>query len=256
MITGRSNDEDFSRAGDRLVLVYLKVEEREIRAQAARLDCRRSCDSAVPSAATGVRARIAIGRENLRSRSKLDPSNFACELFGSGSSMRTASSSKECANVRQGAEGFRLGLNATEPRQLTGRRLPGGLGHSTRRLGELQWSIMCDIVLSANGHAEGRLRHIRHRQWHLHIMAKVTTRGAGGMSGLPIENLQHQARRLSPPAAIAGRRRTWIAASVSNGIAQDSRTQSARSCWRRPNRCQVAQQRIYARTEVGSRRPW
>src|SRR5205085_1289115 len=119
---------------------------------------------------------------------------------------------REC--YRQGAEAFGWVKRNPKPRSMREGGDPVGWGMATGVWEALQVPITVRIVLSANGHAEVACATSDIGTGTYTIMAQV----AADMLGLPLDNISIKLGDSSlPQSPVEGG--SWIAASVSNGIA-------------------------------------
>ena len=181
----------------------------------ARLDLPTSCDMRCPSAATGVYA-LECAMDELAVALKIDPLELRLRCYSDrNQNVDQPFSSKalrEC--YRQGAEAFGWDKRNPEPRSMRDGDDLVGWGMATGIWDAFQAPITVRIVLSANGHAEVACATSDIGTGTYTIMAQV----AADKLGLPLENISVKLGNSSlPQSPVEGG--SWIAASVSNGIA-------------------------------------
>ena len=181
----------------------------------ARLDLPTPCDMRAPSAATAVYA-LECAMDELAVALKLDPIELRLRCY-SERDQRTdrpysSKSLREC--YRQGAEAFGWDKRNPEPRSMRDGGDLVGWGMATGVWEALQMPITVRIVLTANGHAEVSCATSDIGTGTYTIMAQV----AADMLGLPLDSITIKLGDLTlPQSPVEGG--SWIAASVSNGIA-------------------------------------
>ena len=180
-----------------------------------KLDLPTSCDMRCPSAATGVYA-LECAMDELAVALKTDPLEFRLRCYSDrNQNIDQPFSSKalrEC--YRQGAEAFGWDKRNPEARSMRDGRELVGWGMATGVWDAFQAPIAVRIVLSANGHAEVACATSDIGTGTYTIMAQV----AADQLGLPLENISVKLGDSSlPQSPVEGG--SWIAASVSNGIA-------------------------------------
>jgi xanthine dehydrogenase YagR molybdenum-binding subunit len=181
----------------------------------ARLDLPTSCDMRCPSAATGVYA-LECAMDELAVALKLDPLELRLRCYSDRdqNTNRPYSSKSLRACYHQGAEAFGWDKRSPEPRSMRDGNELVGWGMATGIWEALQVPIAVRIVLSANGHAEVSCATSDIGTGTYTIMAQV----AADMLGLPMENITIKLGDSTlPQSPVEGG--SWIAASVSNGIA-------------------------------------
>ena len=181
----------------------------------ARLDLPTSCDMRCPSAATGVYA-LECAMDELAVALKLDPLELRLRCYSDRdqNTNRPYSSKSLRACYHQGAEAFGWDKRSPEPRSMRDGNELVGWGMATGIWEALQMPIAVRIVLSANGHAEVSCATSDIGTGTYTIMAQV----AADMLGLPMENITIKLGDSTlPQSPVEGG--SWIAASVSNGIA-------------------------------------
>jgi xanthine dehydrogenase YagR molybdenum-binding subunit len=168
-----------------------------------------------PSAATGVYA-LECAMDELAVALKLDPLDLRLRCYSDRDQHNDrAYGSKnlhEC--YRQGAEAFGWDKRKPEPRSMRDGTELVGWGMATGVWDALQVPITVRIVLTANGHAEVSCATSDIGTGTYTIMAQV----AADLLGLPLDNVTIKLGDSTlPQSPVEGG--SWIAASVSNGIA-------------------------------------
>ena len=214
-ITVTSQYEDFFRQETGWSGLLYKSTNAKYVHKLARLDLSTSCDMRCPSAATGVYA-LECAMDELAVALKVDPLELRLRCYSERDQNddRPFSSKalREC--YRQAAEAFGWNRRNPEPRSMRDAGDLVGWGMATGVWDALQWSITVRVVLSANGHAEVACATSDIGTGTYTIMAQV----AADMLGLPLENISIKLGDSSlPQSPVEGG--SWIAASVSNGIA-------------------------------------
>jgi len=214
-ITVTSQYEDFFRQETGWSGLLYKSANAKYEHKLARLDLPTSCDMRCPSAATGVYA-LECAMDELAVALKLDPLELRLRCYSDRDQHEdrrfSSKALREC--YRQGAEAFGWDKRNPEPRSMREAGDLVGWGMATGIWEALQWSITVRIVLSANGHAEVACATSDIGTGTYTIMAQV----AADMLGLPLENISIKLGDSSlPQSPVEGG--SWIAASVSNGIA-------------------------------------
>jgi xanthine dehydrogenase YagR molybdenum-binding subunit len=200
----------------------------------ARLDLATSCDMRAPSAATGVYA-LECAMDELAVALKLDPIELRLRCYSDRDQIanRPYSSKKLRECYRQGAEAFGWDKRNPEPRAMRDGNELVGWGMATGIWEALQMPITVRIVLTANAHAEVSCATSDIGTGTYTIMAQV----AADMLGLPLEHITIKLGDSTlPQSPVEGG--SWIAASVSNGIATTSeaiRKELLRLAKRMPN---------------------
>ena len=211
-----SQYEDFYRQETGWSGLLYKSANAEYAHKLAHLDLSTSCDMRGPSAATArLRARMRRWM-NLPSRSRSIRSIFALGVIPIATRIRDRpySSKSLRACYHEGAEAFGWNTRNPEPRSMRDGNELIGWGMATGIWEALQMPIAVRIVLSANGHAEVSCATSDIGTGTYTIMAQV----AADMLGLPIENITIKLGDSTlPQSPVEGG--SWIAASVSNGIA-------------------------------------
>ena len=214
-ITVTSHYEDFHRQETGWSGLLYKCANAKYAHKLARLDLATPCDMRAPSAATGVYA-LECAMDELAVALELDPLELRLRCYSDRDQHddRPYSSKalREC--YRQGAEAFGWVKRNPKPRSMREGGDLVGWGMATGVWEALQVPITVRIVLSANGHAEVACATSDIGTGTYTIMAQV----AADMLGLPLDNISIKLGDSSlPQSPVEGG--SWIAASVSNGIA-------------------------------------
>jgi len=214
-ITVTSQYEDFFRQETGWSGLLYKSTNAKYVHKLARIDLSTSCDMRCPSAATGVYA-LECAMDELAVALKADPLELRLRCYSERDQNNdrpfSSKALREC--YRQGAEAFGWARRNPEPRSMRDAGDLVGWGMATGVWDALQWTITVRIVLSANGHAEVACATSDIGTGTYTIMAQV----AADMLGLPLENISIKLGDSSlPQSPVEGG--SWIAASVSNGIA-------------------------------------
>jgi len=181
----------------------------------AQLDLPTSCDMRAPSAATAVYA-LESAMDELAVALDLDPLELRLRCYSEreqhGDRPYSSKSLREC--YRQGAEAFGWDKRNPVPRSMRDGTDLIGWGMATGVWEALQVPIAVRIVLTANGHAEVSCATSDIGTGTYTIMAQV----AADMLGLPLDDVTIKLGDSTlPQSPVEGG--SWIAASVSNGIA-------------------------------------
>jgi xanthine dehydrogenase YagR molybdenum-binding subunit len=214
-ITVTSQYEDFFRQETGWSGLLYKCANAKYEHKLARLDLPTSCDMRAPSAATAVYA-LECAMDELAVALELDPLELRLRCYSDRdqNDERPFSSKALRDCYRQGAEAF--GWNQRNP-QARSMRDGGdlvGWGMATGIWEALQVPIAVRIVLNADGRAEVACATSDIGTGTYTIMAQV----AADMLGLPLGNISVKLGDSSlPRSPVEGG--SWIAASVSNGIA-------------------------------------
>jgi xanthine dehydrogenase YagR molybdenum-binding subunit len=181
----------------------------------ARLDLATPCDMRCPSAATGVYA-LECAMDELAVALKLDPLELRLRCYSdrdqNADRPYSSKSLREC--YRQGAAAFGWDKRNPAPRSMRDGRELLGWGMATGVWDAMQMPITVRIVLSANGHAEVSCATSDIGTGTYTIMTQV----AADMLGLPLDAITIKLGDSTlPQSPVEGG--SWIAASVSNGIA-------------------------------------
>ena len=181
----------------------------------ARLDLATACDMRAPSAATGVYA-LECAMDELAVALKLDPLELRLRCYSDRdqNADRPYSSKSLRACYREGAQAFGWDKRNAEPRSMRDGRELVGWGMATGIWDAMQMPITVCIVLSANGHAEVSCATSDIGTGTCTIMTQV----AADMLGLPLDAITVKLGDSTlPQSPVEGG--SWMAASVSNGIA-------------------------------------
>jgi len=181
----------------------------------ARLDLATSCDMRAPSAASGVHA-LECAMDELAVALKLDPLELRLRCYSERDQIAdrpySSKALREC--YRAGAEAFGWEGRNPEPRSMRDGSDLVGWGMATGIWEALQVPIAVRIVLTAEGQADVSCATSDIGTGTYTIMAQV----AADMLGLPLENISVKLGDSTlPRSPVEGG--SWIAASVSNGIA-------------------------------------
>ena len=181
----------------------------------ARLDLATPCDMRAPSAASACYA-LECAMDELAIALKLDPLELRLRCYSDRDQHEdrpySSKALREC--YRQGAEAFGWEKRTPEPRSMRDGRDLVGWGMATGVWEALQVPITVRIALNVNGHAEIACATSDIGTGTYTIMAQV----AADMLGLPLDNISIKLGDSSlPQSPVEGG--SWIAASVSNGIA-------------------------------------
>jgi xanthine dehydrogenase YagR molybdenum-binding subunit len=181
----------------------------------AKLDLPTSCDMRGPSAATGVYA-LECAMDELAVAMKIDPLELRLRCYSDRDQHdgRPYSSKalREC--YHQGAEAFGWHERNPEPRAMRDGSELVGWGMASGVWDAFQAPITVRIQLSANGHAEVACATSDIGTGTATVMTQV----AADMLGLPLDSVSVKLGDSTlPTSPVEGG--SWIAASVSNGIA-------------------------------------
>src|SRR5882762_8907521 len=184
----------------------------------ARLDLATSCSMRCPGAATGVFA-LECAMDELAIALELDPLELRLRCYSdrdqNADRPYSSKSLREC--YRQGADAFGWDKRSPEPRSMRDGSELVGFGMATGVWDAMQMPITVRIVLSANGHAEVSCATSDIGTGTYTIMTQV----AAAMLGLPLDNITIKLGDSTlPQSPVEGG--SWMAASVSNGIATTS----------------------------------
>jgi xanthine dehydrogenase YagR molybdenum-binding subunit len=213
-----SQYEDFYRHETTWSGLLYKSETASYAHSLARLDLPTACDMRAPSAATGVYA-LEAAMDELAVALKMDPLELRLKCYSDRDQITglpfSSKNLRECYS--QGAEAFGWSERTPEPRSMRDGSDLIGWGMATGIWEALQVPITVRIVLTANGHAEVACATSDIGTGTYTIMAQV----AADMLGLPIDNITIKLGDSTlPQSPVEGG--SWIAASVSNGIATTS----------------------------------
>jgi xanthine dehydrogenase YagR molybdenum-binding subunit len=217
-ITVTSRYEDFHRQETGWSGLLYKSENAKYTHKLARLDLPTSCDMRAPSAATAVFA-LECAMDELALALKLDPLELRVRCYSDRDqhSDRPFSSKSLRDCYRQGAEAFGWNKRSPKPRSMREGAELVGWGMATGIWEALQVPITVRIVLTGNGHAEVSCATSDIGTGTYTIMAQV----AADMLGLPLDSITVRLGDSSlPQSPVEGG--SWIASSVSNGIATTS----------------------------------
>jgi xanthine dehydrogenase YagR molybdenum-binding subunit len=214
-ITVTSQFEDFYRQETGWSALLYACANAKYQHKLARLDLATSCDMRAPSAATGVYA-LECAMDELAVALKVDPLELRLRCYSDrdqGTDRPYSSKNlRDC--YRQGAEAFGWQRRTAEPRSMRDGSELVGWGMATGVWEALQMPIAVRIALSSNGHAEVSCATSDIGTGTYTIMAQV----AADLLGLPLENISIKLGDSTlPQSPVEGG--SWIAASVSNGIA-------------------------------------
>ena len=217
-VTVTSKYEDFHRQETAWSGLLYKCANAKYAHKLARLDLATSCDMRCPSAATGVYA-LDCAMDELAVALMLDPLELRLRCYSdrdqNADRPYSSKSLRDC--YRQGAEAFGWNKRSPEPRSMRDGNELVGWGMATGIWDAFQMPIAVRIVLSANGHAEVSCATSDIGTGTYTIMAQV----AADMLGLPLDSITIKLGDSTlPQSPVEGG--SWIAASVSNGIATTS----------------------------------
>jgi len=233
-VTVTSQYEDFYRQETGWSGLLYRSANAQYAHRLARLDLATSCDMRAPSAATGVYA-LECAMDELAVALKLDPLELRLNCYSErdqhGDRPYSSKSLREC--YRQGSQAFGWDKRNPEPRSMRDGSELVGWGMASGVWEALQVPIAVRIVLTANGHAEVSCATSDIGTGTYTIMAQV----AAQLLGLPLDNVAVKlGDSMLPHSPVEGG--SWIAASVSNGIATTAeaiRTELLRLAKRMPN---------------------
>ena len=214
-VTVTSQFEDFNRQETGWSGLLYKSSNAKYAHRLARLDLATSCDMRAPSAASALFA-LESAMDEVAVALKLDPLELRRRCYSDRDQHedRPYSSKALFECYHQGAEAFGWGKRNPEPRSMRDGSDLVGWGMATGVWEALQMPITVRIVLTANGHAEVACATSDIGTGTYTIMAQV----AADMLGLPLDNISIKLGDSSlPQSPVEGG--SWIAASVSNGIA-------------------------------------
>jgi xanthine dehydrogenase YagR molybdenum-binding subunit len=214
-ITVTSQYEDFYRQETGWSGLLYRCANAKYAHKLARLDLATSCDMRCPSAATGVYA-LECAMDELAVALKIDPLELRLRCYSdrdqNADRPYSSKSLRDC--YRQGAEAFGWDKRNPGPRSMRDGSELVGWGMATGVWDAMQMPIAVRIVLSANGHAEVCCATSDIGTGTYTIMAQV----AADMLGLPLDAITIKlGDSMLPQSPVEGG--SWIAASVSNGIA-------------------------------------
>jgi xanthine dehydrogenase YagR molybdenum-binding subunit len=214
-VTVTSQYEDFYRQETGWSGLLYKSANAKYAHSLVRLDLPTSCDMRAPSASTALFA-LESAMDELAVALKLDPLELRLRCYSDRDQHQdkpySSKALREC--YRQGAEAFGWDKRNPEPRSMRDGSDLVGWGMATGVWEALQGPITVRIVLTANGHAEVACATSDIGTGTYTIMAQV----AADMLGLPLDNISIKLGDSSlPQSPVEGG--SWIASSVSNGIA-------------------------------------
>jgi xanthine dehydrogenase YagR molybdenum-binding subunit len=215
-VTVTSQFEDFHRQETGWSGLLYKCANARYAHKLARLDLATPCDMRAPSAATGVYA-LECAMDELAVALKIDPLELRLRCYSdrNQNAGQPYSSKSLRACYREGAKAFGWDKRSPEPRSMCDDSDLVGFGMATGVWEALQMPIAVRIVLSANGHAEVSCATSDIGTGTYTIMAQV----AAQMLGLPLDSVSIRLGDSTlPESPVEGG--SWIAASVSNGIAR------------------------------------
>jgi xanthine dehydrogenase YagR molybdenum-binding subunit len=233
-ITATSQYEDFYRQETGWSGLLYTCANAKYTHKLSRLDLATPCDMRAPSATTAVYA-LESAMDELALALALDPLELRLRCYSDRDQNTdrpySSKSLRDC--YRQGAEAFAWHKRNPEPRSMRDGSELVGWGMATGIWEALQVPIAVRIVLSANGHAEVSCATSDIGTGTYTIMTQV----AADMLGLPLESVSIKLGDSTlPQSPVEGG--SWIAASVSNGIATTSdavREELLRLAKRMPN---------------------
>ena len=219
-LTVTSQYEDFHRQETGWSGLLYKCANATYAHKLARLDLPTPSDMRAPSAATGVYA-LECAMDELAAALNLDPVELRLRCYSDRDQHTdrpySSKSLRDC--YRQGADAFGWGKRSPEPRSMRDGGELVGWGMASGVWEALQVPITVRIVLTANGHAEVSCATSDIGTGTYTIMAQV----AAEMLGLPLDSVTIKLGDSTlPQSPVEGG--SWIAASVSNGIAVTAAT--------------------------------
>ena len=219
-LTVTSQYEDFHRQETGWSGLLYKCANATYAHKLARLDLPTPSDMRAPSAATGVYA-LECAMDELAAALNLDPVELRLRCYSDRDQHtdRPYSSKNLRDCYRQGADAFGWDKRSPEPRSMRDSTELVGWGMASGVWEALQVPITVRIVLTANGHAEVSCATSDIGTGTYTIMAQV----AAEMLGLPLDSVTIKLGDSTlPQSPVEGG--SWIAASVSNGIAVTAAT--------------------------------
>jgi xanthine dehydrogenase YagR molybdenum-binding subunit len=214
-VTVTSQYENFHRQETGWSGLLYKCANAKYAHKIARLDLATACDMRAPSATTAMFA-LESAMDELAVALKVDPLELRLRCYSDRDQNHDRPFSSKALHecYRQGAEAFGWKQRNPEPRSMRDGSDLVGWGMATGVWEALQVPITVRIVLGANGHAEVACATSDIGTGTYTIMAQV----AADMLGLPLVNISIKLGDSSlPQSPVEGG--SWIAASVSNGIA-------------------------------------
>ncbi len=215
-VTVTSQFEDFHRQETGWSGLLYKCANARYAHKLARVDLATPCDMRAPSAATGVYA-LECAMDELAVALNLDPLELRLRCYSDRdqNANQPYSSKSLRACYREGAKAFGWDKRSAESRSMRDGSELVGFGMATGVWEALQMPIAVRIVLSANGHADVSCATSDIGTGTYTIMAQV----AADMLGLPLDSVTVRLGDSTlPESPVEGG--SWIAASVSNGIAK------------------------------------
>jgi xanthine dehydrogenase YagR molybdenum-binding subunit len=214
-ITVTSQNEEFFRQETGWSGLLYKSANAKYTHRLARLDRPTSSDQRAPGAATGVYA-LECAMDELAVALKIDPLDLRLRCYSDRDQNNdrpySSKALREC--YAQGAAAFGWDKRNAAPRSMRDDGDLIGWGMATGVWDAMQMPITVRIVLSADGHAEVACATSDIGTGTYTIMAQV----AADFLGLPLENVSIKLGDSTlPQSPVEGG--SWIAASVSNGIA-------------------------------------
>jgi xanthine dehydrogenase YagR molybdenum-binding subunit len=214
-ITVTSQYEDFYRQETGWSGLLYNCANAKYAHKLARLDLATSCSMRCPGAATGVFA-LECAMDELAIALELDPLELRLRCYSdrdqNADRPYSSKSLREC--YRQGADAFGWDKRSPEPRSMRDGSELVGFGMATGVWDAMQMPIAVRIVLSANGHAEVSCATSDIGTGTYTIMTQV----AADRLGLPLDGITIKLGDSTlPQSPVEGG--SWMAASVSNGIA-------------------------------------
>jgi xanthine dehydrogenase YagR molybdenum-binding subunit len=217
-ITVTSQYEDFYRQETGWSGLLYKCGNAKYVHRLAKLDLPTSCDMRAPSAATGVYA-LESAMDELAAALKIDPLELRLRCYSdldqNSGHPYSSKALRQC--YLQGAEAFGWSKRTPEPRSMRDGRELVGWGMATGVWEALQMPITVRIVLTADGLSEVCCATSDIGTGTYTIMSQV----AADMLGVPLHKVAVKLGDSAlPQSPVEGG--SWIAASVSNGIATSS----------------------------------
>ena len=214
-ITGTSQYENYYRQETGWSGLLYNCANAKYAHRLAKLDLPTSCDMRCPSAATGVYA-LECAMDELAIALKMDPLELRLQSYSERNQHNnrpySSKALREC--YRQGAEAFGWHTRSREPGTTRDGSDLVGWGMASGVWDAFQAPITVRIRLSANGHAEVACATSDIGTGTATIMTQV----AADMLGLPLDSVDVKlGDSVLPASPVEGG--SWIAASVSNGIA-------------------------------------
>jgi xanthine dehydrogenase YagR molybdenum-binding subunit len=214
-LTITSTYEDFYRQETAWSGLLYKCPNAKYAHRLARLDLPTPCDMRAPSAPTALFA-LESAMDELAVALEIDPLELRLRCYSDRDQNNdrpfSSKALREC--YRQGAEAFGWEKRNREPRSMRDDGELIGWGMATGMWEALQMPIAVRIALGANGHAEVACATSDIGTGTYTIMAQV----AADMLGSPLDSVSVKLGDSSlPQSPVEGG--SWIAASVSNGIA-------------------------------------